>query len=222
MTRPVVGVIDINGQQGGRKERIYFKNSDGADPRTFIDKMKSYCYGRTAFFAMGTELVYARVSLVGGTPDKETIPLPYPLQVHPAFTSGGGVGDTIGPSNDDNSAIFQCFQLAASKWANHYYNFYPDNWVTAQRLILGMLPYFQPSADTGAVVIGATWGGSHLQLCQAFWRWIIQNTQSGKKIASTNYTMSDINDIIFRNITRHNIGRFQGQHRGRRPRALVS
>lgn len=222
MARPGVLVMQINGIQGGRDEKYLLPLADNTDTATLDALAKNICWGRTAFFGAGVKLVYARVSLVGGTPDKRTVQLPYPLGPHPAFSNGGGAFDTVGPVNDDNVAIFQCFQLAGNAWANHYYNFVPDSWVSGMTLATGLLDYLQPNNAAVGTDMGPDWAGSHKDLCKTFWAVLKAGTQSGKRLSSINYNLLAVTDIIFRNVTRHNVGRFRGQHRGRRPSTLVS
>lgn len=221
MAKLVVGVLQINGVQGGRSEKYYFKGSDNLPASQFTDKLKQIAWGRSAFFGSGVELVYARCSTIGKPPDKETVEMNYPVGPHPSWTGGVGPGNVLGPVNDDNVAVFQCFQLTGGKWANHYYNFCPDDWLTGMKLATGILPFFQPAPGT-VTDLSPTSGLNHLQVCQGFWNYLIANCCSAHPVTSTNYTPSDINRVVFRNVTRHNVGRFFGQHRGRRPTTLIS
>lgn len=221
MPKLVCGVLQINGIQGGRSEKYFFKGSADAAASTYLDKMKQIVWGRTAFFGEGVSCVYARTSSIGKPPDKETVEMFYPVGPHPSWTGGVGPGNVLGPVNDDNVAVFQCFQLDGGKWANHYYNFCPDDWVVGMKLNTGILPFFQPAAAV-PIDLSPSSGLNHLQTCQGFWSYLRENCVSAHPVTPTDYTAFNINRVVFRNVTRHNVGRFFGQHRGRRPSTLIS
>lgn len=224
MARLLVCELRINGAQGGRSEKYYKKGSDNADPAASesMTWAKQLSFGRTAFFGSEGKLVYARVSRIGKPPDKETVELDYPLGPHPSWGTTGGIGDTLGSINDDNVCVFQCFQLAGSAWANHYYNFVPDSWVAGQILNPGVRDYFNAAATTPAGDMTPTGGLSHKDVCQAFWRYLIDTCTGVAKVTSTNYTEKAITRIVYRNITEHRIGAFFPRHRGRRLSGVVS
>jgi len=221
--RPDILLVDINGAQGGKTEKYFLSSTtNGVPDDNMIALAKDIVWGRTAFFGAEARVVYARISWAGGPPDRNIVPLPYPMGPHPAFNVGGGVGDTPGPINDDDAAVYTVAQVAGGMGANHYLNFIPDSWVTSQKLITGILPYFQGVGAVPPAGSFAAWSGTHLALCQAWWQLLKNSTYVGRKQTPTSYLLQTITDFIFRNVTDKKVGRFRGLHRGRRQKATIS
>jgi hypothetical protein len=222
MPKLVVGVMHINGVQGGRSERYFFQGSGGQNPSNYVATMKNIVWGRSAFFGVGVKCVYARVSSVGKPPDKKTVDMLYPVGPHPSWTGSGGTLDVNSPVNDDNVAVQQCFEFQDGGWSNHYYNFFPDVWIAGMALAApGVLAYLQASSTVPSDLSPAS-GLNHLQTCQGYWAYVKANCVGATRVTSIDFTERVVSAIIFRNVTRHNVGRPFGLHRGRRPAALVS
>lgn len=222
MPQLVVMVAEFEFRSQGWSEKYYAKG-DITDPLAAVPILKNIIWGRSAFFGTEVGCTYGRCSKIGPGPDKETVFMDYPIGPHPSWTGGGGAGDTIGPINDPIAVVQQVFQGVGGKWMNRYYRCYPDSWVTNKRLATGILPYWTPSTDTSTVTdLSPAAGLSHIQVCQKFWRFLIQNTVMTRRVTAIDYTPTAIRDIGFVQITGKKIGRPFRQSRGRRPATLVS
>jgi len=222
MSQLVVGVASFTTGSNGWTEKYYFKASV-TDPLNAVNLLKNIIFGRSAFFASGTQCIYGRCSKIGPGPDKETVFMNYPIGPHPSWSGGGGAGDTLGPVNDPTVTVQQVFQGVGGRWMNRYYRCMPDSWITDKKLAAGILPYFTPTADLAVITdLSPASGLSHLAVCQGFWRYLIQNTVLTRRVSPIDYTATDIRDIGFIQVNSKKIGRPFRVSAGRRPAGLVS
>jgi len=222
MAQLILCRLKINLQGQGFGEQYYFKD-DITTHVAAIPLAKQIAFGRTAFFGTGCELIYASVSLIGPGPDKETIPLDYPLGPHPSWTGGNGPGDTIAAPEDPQTCVQQIFQADGGKWSNRYYHGCPDNWLNGKRLSAGILQYWQPAADNGQdPVLDPTGGLNHLGVCRGFWRYLMRRCVQPRKVTPINYTPINYRDILFGQVTSKKVGKSFRASRGRRPSTLIA
>jgi len=219
MPRPMVGILacNINGQ--GWNEKYFFKASvntyDAALPI-----LQQIAYGRTAFFGVGAEIIYARVSQVGPAPDKRTCVLPYPLGPHPSWLGGIGIGDTLAQINDPRTSVQMTAESAEGRWGNRYYRCMPDTWVIGNALVESVKPYYQQTASgVPDGDMGPTGGLSHLSVCQSFWSYLKANTVLSKKVTSIDYTLTDIQVFVMEQVTSKKLGKRFRLSAGKRPAA---
>ncbi len=223
MSRPIKVTMSIGSEKGGWNE-IYFLKADIVTPAAALPIAKNLAWGRTAFFANNVFLDYVRCSQVGPKPDKRTVEFDYPLAQHPSWSGGTGTGDIAGPTNDPTV----CFQMAgetvSGQWGNRYFRGINDNWVTQSRLTTGILAYLQMAPDTGSDPdLSPTGGiGSHLGICQGFWRLLQRRVALATRNTAIDYTLGDVVTEVYRGITNKKVGRRFGVSRGRRPSTLVT
>jgi hypothetical protein len=219
---PYILTLAINGARGGKRERWLLDSANyQQNAAQLITDCKDIAFGRTAFFAKNAQLVYVNVSLAGVPRDRNPIPLNLPMGPHPSFTSGGGAGDVLSPINTDEDAIYTVAQVAAGMGANRYLNFLPSNWIFAEALAVGILPYLQPAPAAPAPGALQTWGGTHVALCQAWWALLMAKSFVGGKVTPTTYTKQQITTFTFRTVTDRDVGRPFGIPVGRRPAATI-
>jgi len=221
--RPVKLTMSIGSGAGGWNE-TYLLDANLLTLQAAIPVAKNLCWGRAAFFANNVFLDYARVSQVGPARDKRTIEFPYPMGQHPTWSGGTGAGDTAGPTNDPRVCIQMSMESVTGEWGNRYFRGINDNWVTASALVSGIMPYLQPNGTVGVDPdLSPTGGiGSHLGVCQGFWRLLMNHCGIMHKNSSISYDAFTIVATVFRNITSKKVGKRFFSSRGRRPTTLIS
>lgn len=221
--RPIKLTMSIGSGAGGWNETYLL---DGAilSVGSALVVAKNLCWGRSAFFASNVFLDYARVSQVGPTRDKRTIEFPYPLPQHPSWVGGTGAGDVAGPTNDPRVAIQMSMESVNGQWGNRYFRGINDNWVTGAALVDGILPYLVASGAPGTDPDLSPGGGigSHLGVCQGFWRLLYNHVGIMRKISTISYDSFTIVAGVFRNITSKKVGKRFFSSRGRRPTTLIN
>lgn len=211
-------VMDISNSQQGFKEFYLFPvDVTSTDALT---KAKEICWGRTAFFADGTFLDFARISEVGPRHDGLSVQLPYPLGPHPSWSAAADapVGDKLAPINDYKVCLQMRFETSNGQFFQRYYRFPPDTWAVNKRLPDAVRPYTE-QLPAGAPMGSMTPGGglSHLLVCQTFWRYIKENCVFRSAPKGAPVVMTPWNYSSFRKISSKKIGRPPGQLAGRRP-----
>lgn len=204
---PFAVVLKINANGQGFEERYVLKPGT----ETYAAALtigQQIAWGRTAFFAEGIELLYARVSTLGPGADKRTCVLPYPLGPHPSWANGVGVGDALSTLNDPRTCIQMAAETALGKWGNRYIRCIPDTWVVANKLVPAVAPYTQEPAGLAALGDLSPAGNlSHLQVCQSFWSYLRDKTTLPQKISPSSYNSRDIAVFVYQQITSRKIGR---------------
>lgn len=206
-TVPFVGVLKINFQGQGFEERYVFKPIPDTHDLA-LPIMQQIAWGRTAFFGLDTELIYARVSQLGPKADKRTCVLPYPLGPHPSFANGVGVGDTLVQINDPRTCVHMAEESAVGQWGNRYVRCLPDSWVVGNKLVTSVQPYFQEPVGLAPLGDMSPAGNlSHLQVCQSFWSFLRRNTGIPHKNGPTDYDIATIAVMVFEQITSRKLGK---------------
>lgn len=201
----IFGVLQIGWKNTGQQERYILK---AADLVAGVQILKQIAWGRTAFFADGAELDFARVSSSNKERDGIPVQLRYPLGPHPSWSSAAGasVGDKLNVINDPRVVAQMRNNTAAGKFWHRYIRYLPDAWVVGNVLPDAVQPYFTP-LDPGTPPVDMTAGGAHLTICRSWWSYLMANTQVGTKVDNNNYNVSDYSITTFAQITSKKVGR---------------
>lgn len=224
MAFATVGVIDFVFGTQGWSEKYIFKTQPLALVSA-LPLLQQIAWGRTAFLGLGCYITFARVSSTSPSHDGLACDLPYPVGPHPALQGAGStpIPSTFNAPNDPSTVFQMRFETAAGNFWQRYFHCPPDSWVAGKVLNPALLPYLTPAATNAAINdMSPTGGGSLLQICSTFWRYLINNTAYAKRGTGGNYTVSAFDFITFRQITDKKMGRPFGVSRGRRPKTLIS
>lgn len=216
-----VGVIDIDYKVNGWTEKFYLRGVTSY--ATGLTKLRTLIFGRSALFGKGVECTYARVSRVDSDKDALVCNLPYPIGPHPSLSSSPSSPprDALDFPQEAQSAVQQREETANGKWANRYIRGIPDAWITNKRVVFPEL--FQPfgtAVPDNGIPYDAT--QPHLDICQQFWRYLMDNVSIGHVNPVTKVvTYSNIDFLATIGVTSRKTGRPSRASHGRRPANLI-
>lgn len=225
----VRGVININyGTQG--KSEVYTLGPVPASPGAvnYVAMkaiLQQIVYGRSAFFGAGATIVNARVSSSDPRHDGARCVLPYPVGPHPAAIANTALPMAFryGPINEPNDCIQMRFETSNASYWQRYLNFINDSWITGNQIAdPSIQPYFVTSPTGPVADMGPTSGLNQLQICQAFWAYLIANTQGASSSGEKGlYNLLQPAFSIFAQVTSKKVGRAFDVPRGRRTKTTI-
>jgi hypothetical protein len=209
VTAPYQVVLNLVYGTAGWTEK-YLTSDVSGTPGTVLTKATSIAYYRTAFMALGVQLVFARACATDSAKDGLSCDLPYPLTAHAKLLP------SLTAPNDTDVCVLQRFETGAGQWNNRYYRGIPDLWVTNQ--ILQDYDPWRP-VPNGGPPVSPTGNASLLSIQQSFWSYLIQVCPHSTKIqpfkTTRQYNHTPFTRIIPRGVTSHKTGRPFGLYRGR-------